>query len=63
MPPQDLQSPPAPHSPTKQYSLEEAEPPLRVSVTPAAIEKCYLSVVVPAYNEEDRLPATLSRLD
>lgn len=61
---QDLKTPSAP-PPDTEYSApdEEAGSPLIVSITPPQIGSCYLSVVVPAYNEENRLPATLARLD
>ena len=39
------------------------KPVTRVTSTPPAVATCYLSIVVPAYNEEKRLPATLKRLD
>jgi len=38
------------------------KPVTRVTSTPAATAACYLSIVVPAYNEENRLPATLARM-
>jgi dolichyl-phosphate beta-glucosyltransferase len=37
-------------------------PVTRVVSTPPSATACYLSLVVPAYNEERRLPATLDRL-
>lgn len=39
------------------------KPVTRVTSTPSAVETCYLSLIVPAYNEEKRLPATLARID
>jgi dolichyl-phosphate beta-glucosyltransferase len=32
------------------------------TLTPATTVRCYLSIIVPAYNEENRLPATLQRI-
>jgi dolichyl-phosphate beta-glucosyltransferase len=39
------------------------KPITRVTCTPPLVAACYLSIIVPAYNEEDRLPKTLARLD
>ncbi len=36
-----------------------APPRARISAAPSRVVKCYLSIVVPAYNEQDRLPDTL----
>lgn len=33
-----------------------------LSVTPALAARCYLSLIIPAYNEEKRLPDTLTRI-
>jgi len=35
----------------------------RVTVQPSVLAKCYLSILIPAYNESTRLPATLLRMD
>ena len=45
------------------HSSAPGKPITRVTITPASIAACYLSIIVPAYNEENRLPATLARLD
>ena len=34
----------------------------RVTAAPSRVVKCYLSIVVPAYNEAKRLPATLDTI-
>lgn len=34
----------------------------RVTAAPSRVVRCYLSLIVPAYNEEERLPATLERI-
>jgi dolichyl-phosphate beta-glucosyltransferase len=41
---------------------DTGEPVTRVVSTPPSATTCYLSLIVPAYNEEKRLPATLERL-
>jgi len=41
----------------------ELAPATTVWCTPPAMAACYLSVIVPAYNEEKRLPATLQRME
>jgi dolichyl-phosphate beta-glucosyltransferase len=41
---------------------EPGKPITRVTSTPPVASTCYLSIVVPAYNEESRLPATLERM-
>jgi dolichyl-phosphate beta-glucosyltransferase len=33
-----------------------------ITITPATNTRCYLTLVIPAYNEEKRLPATLQRM-
>jgi len=38
------------------------KPAPRVTSTPSIATACYLSLIVPAYNEEKRLPATLERI-
>lgn len=43
-------------------SALESGPVTRVTSTPAAPTACYLSLIVPAFNEERRLPATLKRI-
>jgi dolichyl-phosphate beta-glucosyltransferase len=51
--------------PTDQASQPSSAHPLRVRITPEAAPisaRPYLSIVVPAYNEEKRLPATLDRM-
>ena len=48
------------NSPTS--TLEPGKPVTRVTSTPPVAATCYLSIIVPAYNEEDRLPATLERM-
>lgn len=40
-------------------TLEIGKPVTRVTSTPPATATCYLSLIVPAYNEENRLPASL----
>jgi len=35
---------------------------VRVTATPPGSQRCYLSLIIPAYNEEGRLPATLERV-
>lgn len=40
----------------------KAEGDLQISVTPAMPVTPYLSLIIPAYNEESRLPATLTRV-
>lgn len=54
-------------SPSSSPPLEKPDAPgkpvTRVTSTPPAISACYLSIVIPAYNEAKRLPATLARLD
>lgn len=39
------------------------KPVTRVSSTPPVLTSCYLSIIIPAYNEEKRLPATLVRIN
>ena len=34
----------------------------KVTITPTRTTRCYLSLIIPAYNEEQRLPATLERM-
>lgn len=41
---------------------DEPEDDLIFTLTPSTVVKCYLSIVVPAYNEASRLPATLERI-
>jgi dolichyl-phosphate beta-glucosyltransferase len=43
-------------------TIEPGKPVTRVTSTPPVAATCYLSIVVPAYNEESRLPATLKRM-
>ena len=47
-------------------SAKEPEPheddQLIFTADPAVLTKCYLSIIIPAYNEEGRLPATLERM-
>jgi len=40
----------------------QMHPQTIVTSTPATAARCYLSLIVPAYNEEKRLPATLARI-
>lgn len=40
----------------------QAQSEVRITSTPPRSARCYLSLIVPAYNEEKRLPATLVRL-
>jgi dolichyl-phosphate beta-glucosyltransferase len=44
-------------------TLEHGKPVTLVTSTPPHVATCYLSIVIPAYNEEGRLPATLDRID
>ena len=39
-----------------------APPRARITAAPSRVVKCYLSIVVPAYNERDRLPDTLTAI-
>lgn len=39
-----------------------APPRARITAQPSRVVKCYLSILVPAYNEEERLPATLEAI-
>lgn len=48
---------------TPPETIEHGKPITRVTSTPPAATSCYLSIIVPAYNEEDRLPATLVRME
>jgi dolichyl-phosphate beta-glucosyltransferase len=41
----------------------ELAPETAVWCTPPAVASCYLSLIVPAYNEEKRLPATLEKIE
>lgn len=43
-------------------SPEMATPRARITAQPSRVVKCYLSILVPAYNEEKRLPATLEAM-
>ena len=45
-------------SPFSDNSMRRA----RVTITPTRTTRCYLSLIIPAYNEEQRLPATLERM-
>lgn len=44
-----------------QSTLESGDD-LRISISPTSSARVYLSIVVPAFNEEQRLPATLQRM-
>ena len=43
-------------------STTAGKPVTRVTSTPPVVATCYLSLIIPAYNEENRLPATLARI-
>lgn len=43
--------------------VTQGKPITQVTYTPAGITTCDLSIVVPTFNEEERLPATLERID
>lgn len=43
-------------------SQTQSPPRARVTAQPSRVVKCYLSILVPAYNEEKRLPATLDTI-
>ncbi|RYG57087.1 glycosyltransferase family 2 protein, partial [bacterium] len=47
---------------TAPASPEMATPRARITAQPSRVVKCYLSILVPAYNEEKRLPATLEAI-
>ena len=51
------EAPEAPNSPAP-----ETQRRARITAAPSRVVKCYLSLIVPAYNEEKRLPATLERI-
>ena len=54
---------PATQTPAPQSeSVTSAPPRARITAAPSRVVKCYLSIVVPAYNEEQRLPATLEAI-
>jgi len=54
-PPVDEEPRPAPQSTSVPSSP-------RITASPSRVVKCYLSIIVPAYNEQDRLPQTLERM-
>lgn len=45
-----------------QTPADPGKPVTLVTSTPPVTATCYLSIVIPAYNEEKRLPATLERI-
>ena len=51
---------PAPDSPSS--PVPSPARPVQVRAAPSRVVKCYLSIIVPAYNEEKRLPATLEAI-
>jgi dolichyl-phosphate beta-glucosyltransferase len=53
---------PAANPTDESVPVADAGSAMRVTSTPPRSERCYLSLIVPAYNEEGRLPATLERI-
>lgn len=54
---------PSPQTPAPAPDATPSAPPrARIVAAPSRVVKCYLSIVVPAYNEEKRLPATLDAI-
>jgi dolichyl-phosphate beta-glucosyltransferase len=51
-------NPPAP----TEVGAATAPPRARITAQPSRVVKCYLSILVPAYNEEKRLPLTLETI-
>jgi dolichyl-phosphate beta-glucosyltransferase len=43
-------------------TVQTAPPRARITAQPSRVVKCYLSILVPAYNEAKRLPATLEAM-
>ena len=53
----------APDSATPaELEVGTSPPRARITAQPSRVVKCYLSILVPAYNEEKRLPATLETI-
>lgn len=62
-PPTSLHSPATPSAPATDAAPQTSAPPrARITAQPSRVVKCYLSILVPAYNEENRLPATLETI-
>lgn len=56
-----LEGHPAPDAPNASPAPVPARP-VQVRAAPSRVVKCYLSIIVPAYNEEKRLPSTLDAI-
>ncbi len=53
---------PKPDSQDAASQTPHAPPRARITAQPSRVVKCYLSILIPAYNEEKRLPATLETI-
>ncbi|PQV62970.1 dolichyl-phosphate beta-glucosyltransferase [Abditibacterium utsteinense] len=60
VPPTSISSDIASESPDA--ATQSGTPRARITAQPSRVVKCYLSILVPAYNEEKRLPATLETI-
>ncbi|MBW3634905.1 MAG: glycosyltransferase family 2 protein [Armatimonadetes bacterium] len=62
-PPTSLHSLATPSALATDAAPQTSVPPrARITAQPSRVVKCYLSILVPAYNEENRLPATLETI-